>query len=110
MTTPLDLIRRLVDALEEGAAIAAHEGLGSPSWYEHVAEARAFLDGAVEFEQETVQVVQRNGERWLAATMSTNDQLLDNDYQDAIRETRTLHGFSTGPVTVTVIVRPRGDG
>jgi hypothetical protein len=108
--TALELIKRLTDDLATTKRLLRDMDYRGFDDHTIITQARAFLDGAVEFEQESVNIVARDQEHWLSASLSNQDQLLDNGYADARREIRALSNTPVGPVTVAIIVRPKGAG
>lgn len=107
MTNPLDLIKRLARHLADRTD--AH-GESCPAEQNALYEARAFLDGAVEFEQRDVGVVDNGGVRFLSEPGSVELQFLHNVFENARAETDALRSVPPGPVSVHIIVRPKGDG
>jgi len=110
--TTLELIKRLADALDEwghesGSAVCAENS-------ELLAQARAFLDGAVEVPVLECRTATHFGNTdpkfiYLAQGAPSGEfALLSTHVMDA--EAEALRGVPTGPVTVTIIVRPKGAG
>lgn len=110
MTSTLDLIKRLAQELQSYQNAAFDRAEGSvvlPVSVELLNEAYAFCDGAVEVDPGEVLLVEQYYDGPHNVLMFPNDERLLSIEVD---ECPACESVRPGPVTVTIIVRPKGDG